>query len=49
MGLIVFGAAFYLLRRKYVANFIPWLMFLAAALLIGGIFTFTPFVEWVAD
>lgn len=48
LGFTVFGIAYFLLRKKQDINLTLWLILLLIALLLGSLFTFTPFVELVA-
>jgi hypothetical protein len=48
LGFAVFAVAYALLKNKREANFIVWTIVLIIALLLGTLFTYTPFVELVA-
>ena len=48
LGFVVFGVAYMLLRKRQEVNLILWFVLLIIALLLGTLFVFTPFVEWVA-
>jgi hypothetical protein len=49
LGLTTFALAYQFLKNKRDFNPYSWLIFLLFALLLGSLFTYTPFVEWSAN